>query len=37
MSYDTRSIVYFEALEQTLRLQIVSGPVDKYFLKIGLC
>jgi hypothetical protein len=27
--YDTRSIVHFEALEQTLRLRLVSGLVDK--------
>ena len=27
----TRSIVRFEALEQTLRLHLVSGPVDKKF------
>ena len=26
---DTRSIVHFEALEQTLRLRLVSGLVDK--------
>jgi hypothetical protein len=26
--YGTRSIVHFEALEQTLRLRLVSGPVD---------
>ena len=25
------SIVRFEALEQTLRLRVVSGPVDKKF------
>jgi hypothetical protein len=25
------SIVHFEALEQTLRLRLVSGPVDKKF------
>jgi hypothetical protein len=29
--YNTRSIVHFEALERTLRLRQVSGPVDKKF------
>ena len=29
LQYDTRSMVHFEALEQTLRLRLVSGPVDK--------
>ena len=27
--HGTRSIFHFEALEQTLRLRLVSGPVDK--------
>jgi hypothetical protein len=31
IKYGTRSIVHFEALEQTLRLRLVSGPVDKKF------
>jgi hypothetical protein len=26
--------VHFEALEQTLRLRLVSGPADKYFFLI---
>jgi hypothetical protein len=30
-SYDTRSIGHFEALEQTLRLRLVSGLVDNCF------
>ena len=29
------SIVRFEALEQTLRLRLVSGPVDKKFFFIS--
>ena len=31
-------IVNFEALEQTLRLRLVSGPVDKikYFFSFGI-
>ena len=29
IKYGTRSIVHFEALEQTLRLRLVSGPADK--------
>jgi hypothetical protein len=29
LQYDTRSMVHFEALEQTVRLRLVSGPVDK--------
>jgi hypothetical protein len=33
-SYDTRSIVHFEALEQTLRLRLVPGPVDKHFYRL---
>jgi hypothetical protein len=29
-------VVHFEALEQTLRLRLVSGPADKkFFLIIG--
>jgi hypothetical protein len=32
IKYGTRSIVHFKALEQTLRLRLVSGPVDKKFL-----
>jgi hypothetical protein len=36
IKYGTRSIVHFEALEQTLRLRVVSGPADKkFFLIIG--
>ena len=36
IKYGTRSIVHFEALEQTLRLRLVSGPADKkFFLIIG--
>jgi hypothetical protein len=31
IKYGTRSIQKFEALEQTLRLRLVSGPVDKKF------
>ena len=31
IQYGTRSIVRFEDLEQTLRLHLVSGPVDKKF------
>jgi hypothetical protein len=31
IKYGTRSIVRFEALEQTLRLRLFSGPADKYF------
>jgi hypothetical protein len=31
LPYGTRSMVHFEALEQTLRLRLVSGPVDKKF------
>ena len=31
IEYETRSNVYFEALEQTLSLRLVSGPVDKFF------
>jgi hypothetical protein len=31
ISYDTRSIEHFEALEQTLRLRLVSGLVDNFF------
>jgi hypothetical protein len=27
--------VHFEALEQTLRLRLVSGPVDKKFFLMG--
>ncbi len=27
--------MHFEALEQTLRLRLVSGPVDKKFFFIG--
>ena len=29
MSYDTRSMLHFEVLEQTLRLRLVSRPIDK--------
>ena len=29
IKYGTRSIVHFEAFEQTLRLRLVSGPADK--------
>jgi hypothetical protein len=36
IKYGTRSIVHFEAPEQTLRLRLVSGPADKkFFLIIG--
>jgi hypothetical protein len=31
IQYDTRSIGHFEALEQTLRLRLVSGPAAKIF------
>ncbi len=31
IQYGTRSILLFEALEQTLRLRLVSGPVNKQF------
>jgi hypothetical protein len=34
IKYCTRSIVRFEALEQTLRLRLVSGPADKKFFLI---
>jgi hypothetical protein len=29
IKYGTRSILHFEALEQTLRLRLVSGHADK--------
>ena len=32
IKYGTRSKVHFEALEQTLRLRLISGPVDKKIL-----
>jgi hypothetical protein len=32
IKYGTRSIVHFGAHEQTLRLRLVSGPVDKKFV-----
>jgi hypothetical protein len=36
IKYGTRSIVHFEALEQTVRLRLVPGPADKkFFLIIG--
>ena len=35
IKYGTRSIVRFEALEQTLRLRLVSGPADKKFFLMG--
>ncbi len=38
MKYGTRSIVHFEALEQTLRLRLFAGTVDyydKYFLFVA--
>jgi hypothetical protein len=35
IKYGTRSIVHFEALEQTLRLRLVSGHVDKKFVFIS--
>ena len=35
--YGTRSISRFEAFEQTLRLRLVSGPVDrKFFFSFGI-
>jgi hypothetical protein len=37
LSYATRSIEHFEALEQTLRLRLVSGLVDeKFFFSVGI-
>jgi hypothetical protein len=33
IKHGTRSIVHFEALEQTLRLRLVSGHADKKFFK----
>jgi hypothetical protein len=36
IKYGTRSISHFESLEQTLRLRLVSGPVDeKFFVSHG--
>jgi hypothetical protein len=37
IKYGTRFIIYFEALEQTLRLRLVSGPVDKKFFYQSDC
>jgi hypothetical protein len=34
IKYGTRSIVHCEALEQTLRLRLVSGPADNFFFLI---
>jgi hypothetical protein len=31
IKYGTRPLLHFEALEQTLRLRLISGPVDKKF------
>jgi hypothetical protein len=35
IQYDTRSVDNFGALEQTLRLRLVSGLINIYFLIIG--